>query len=313
MTQPQVHYITVASEHSGQRLDNYLLREYKNLPKSRLYRIIRKGEVRVNKKRASPDYRLNANDVLRMPPIKIEKAPTKQLKLDPQLAKLLTDRILYEDKQLLVLNKPAGLAVHGGSGLHFGVIEAFRAMRPQEKSLELVHRLDRETSGCLVIAKKTSALRECHAIWRDGKLSKTYLLLVKGHWPKDVKFVDQALHKNQLQSGERFVKVTDEGKPSRTLFRIKTRFKQVTLLEAEPMTGRTHQIRVHALHAGHPIVGDEKYGDKDFNKLMRAYGCDRLFLHAHSLSFNLNSMVVPIKVSAPLDDDLAKCLLRLKQ
>jgi 23S rRNA pseudouridine955/2504/2580 synthase len=155
-------------------------------------------------------------------------------------------------------------------------------------------------------------LRECHAVWREGKLSKIYLLLVKGHWPKHLKSVDEALHKNQLTSGERFVKVTDEGKPSKTLFRIKTRFKQTTLVEAEPMTGRTHQIRVHALHAGHPIVGDEKYGDKDFNKLMRAYGCDRLFLHAQSLSFRLSTHAEVIKVVAPLDDDLLRCLARLQ-
>jgi 23S rRNA pseudouridine955/2504/2580 synthase len=311
MIQSKVHYLAVSPEHAGQRLDNYLLREYKQLPKSRLYRIIRKGEVRVNKKRVDPDYRLQAHDQIRMPPLKLELQPTKQLKIDPKLSKLLTDKILYEDKQLLIINKPAGMAVHGGSGLRFGVIEALRAMRPQEKHLELAHRLDRETSGCLLIAKKPSVLRECHMLLREGKMTKVYLLLVKGHWPKHLNEINESLYKNQVQSGERMVRVSEDGKQSQTLFRIKSRFKETTLLEAEPKTGRTHQIRVHALSAGHPVVGDDKYGDKDFNKLMRAYGCDRLFLHAQSLEFSLSTQSGTIKAFTPLDETLQQCLKRL--
>lgn len=307
--QQTVTWITVESEQAGQRLDNFLRSRCKDLPKSHLYRIIRKGEVRVNKKRADPDYRLIAGDVVRVPPMRVSvstPATPKQGTIN-----LLQQQILYEDIGLLVVNKPSGMAVHGGSGISLGVIETLRAARPQQKSLELVHRLDRETSGCLLIAKKTSALRSLHDQLRNNAMKKTYLCLVQGTWPANIKKVAAALEKNQLRSGERMVNVSENGKKALTEFQIIQRFAQVTLLEARPHTGRTHQIRVHAVHAGHPIVGDDKYGDKDFNKLMRAYGCNRLFLHASALQFVLPDSGETISVKAELPADLEKCLQRL--
>lgn len=291
----QVHFIKVDPQFEGQRLDNFLHTRYKELPKSRLYRIIRKGEVRVNKKRVDPDYRIQPNDVIRMPPLKdamrVKNLPTK---ISHEMSDLLNSRILYEDKQLLVINKPSGLAVHGGSGVKAGVIELLRMMRPHDKYLELAHRIDRETSGCLLIAKKPSILKSIHELFREAKAKKKYTLLVKGQWPLKLTKINEPL----------------EGKISITTFKIIKKFEKTTLLEAFPETGRMHQIRLHAMHAGHPLVGDDKYGDKDFNVFMRAYGCSRLFLHAASLSFSLEDK--KFNIEAPLEEDLAKCLKRLK-
>jgi len=291
----QVHFLTVDPQFAGQRLDNYLHTRYKELPKSRLYRIIRKGEVRVNKKRVDPDYRICANDIIRMPPLKdavrVKNLPSK---VSHEMGDLLNSRILYEDKQLLILNKPSGLAVHGGSGVRAGIIELLRMMRPHDKYLELAHRIDRETSGCLLIAKKPSILKIFHELFRDAKIKKRYVLLVKGKWPLKTTKIDEPL----------------EGKLSRTTFKILQKYANTTLLEAFPETGRMHQIRIHAQHAGHPLVGDDKYGDKDFNYFMKAYGCERLFLHAASLSFSLDEK--KFNIEAPLEEDLEKCLKRLK-
>lgn len=303
----QVTWITIDAEQAGQRIDNFLRTRCKDLPKSHLYRIIRKGEVRVNKKRVDPDYRLNSGDLIRVPPLHLKETaiPAKPKQSTIQF---LEQHVLFENTGLMVINKPSGMAVHGGSGISLGVIETLRAARPQQKLLELVHRLDRETSGCLLIAKKTSVLRSLHEQLRNNAMKKTYLCLVQGPWPEKIKKISASLEKNQLRSGERIVNVSDNGKESLTEFKIIERFAQVTLMEARPHTGRTHQIRVHAAHAGHSIVGDEKYGKNDFNKLMRAYGCHRLFLHASAIQFELPDTNEKMTITAELPDDLKKCL-----
>lgn len=305
--------VTIEERYANQRIDNFLIGRLKGLPKSRIYRIVRKGEVRVNKKRIKPDYRLQEGDEVRIPPMHLEPAATQKSAPSPGLQSLIEKSILYEDQGLIVINKPAGVAVHGGSGISFGVIEILRCVRPNEKVLELVHRLDRDTSGCLLIAKKASVLRELHELLRKGLLEKTYWALACGHWPKGLNLVDAPLRKNQLQSGERIVDVHQQGKAATTEFRVLQRFEDATLIEAKPQTGRTHQIRVHALYAKHPLVGDEKYGDKDFNKKFREYGCKRLFLHAYSLKFTLSSISQPLEITADLSLDLQGCLEQLKQ
>lgn len=308
-----IQHLTVAADQVGQRLDNYLLSRLKGLPKSRLYRIIRKGEVRVNKKRVKPDYRLEIDDVIRVPPVRLS-APTEKITPNEKLAVLFEKSIIFEDKNFLAINKPSGIAVHGGSGIQLGVIETLRALRPKEKFLELVHRLDRDTSGCLLIAKKSSILKELHELLRTGgAIKKTYLALVVGHWPASLKKIDVPLHKNQLQSGERIVRVHQEGKNCLTEFRPIQSFADVTLIEAMPITGRTHQIRVHAQYAKHPIIGDEKYGDKLANKKMRELGCKRLFLHASELAFYLPSIEQRFQLKAELPPDLSHCLEQLKK
>jgi 23S rRNA pseudouridine955/2504/2580 synthase len=308
-SKPQIW--TIDADHAGQRVDNFLISRLKGLPKSHLYRILRKGEVRVNKKRIKPDYRLQAKDNLRIPPLRLSVGSEAPPIPSQSAQSLLTQRILYEDANLLVINKPAGMAVHGGSGINFGVIEALRHMRPKERNLELVHRLDRDTSGCLLLAKKPSILKQLHELMRNGHIEKLYVTLVKGYWPKDRYSVDAPLKKYELRSGERMVNVHPEGKTALTEFQVIKRFATTTLLEAHLKTGRTHQIRVHAKHVGHPVVGDEKYGDKEFNKELRKQGCKRLFLHASSLAFTLPEAEQPIKVTAELDADLQACLARL--
>lgn len=307
-----IQYLTVDIDHIGQRLDNYLLSRLKGLPKSRLYRIIRKGEVRVNKKRVKPDYRLHEGDVVRVPPLQLSIAHKKKPP-NETLAVLLEKAIIFEDKNFLAINKPSGIAVHGGSGIQLGIIESLRAIRPQQKYLELVHRLDRDTSGCLLIAKKSSILKALHELLRTGTIKKTYLALVAGHWPKTLKKIDAPLHKNQLQSGERIVRVHQEGKNSLTEFSPIEYFSNTTLVEAKPLTGRTHQIRVHAQHAKHPIIGDEKYGDKMANKKMRDLGCKRLFLHASQLEFTLPSVEQNFILKAELPINLSNLLKKLQK
>lgn len=273
--------------HAGQRIDNYLITRLKGAPKTLVYRILRKGEVRVNKGRIKPDYRLQAGDVVRIPPVRLA-APNEPALVGQGILNALQASILYEDKGLIVVNKPAGLAVHGGSGLNFGVIEAMRQLRPECDQMELVHRLDRDTSGCLMIAKKRSMLRHLHAALRGDGVTKCYMALVRGRWPASTRRVHAPLQKNNLRSGERMVEVNVEGKESLTEFKVMQRFGDVaTLVEARPITGRTHQIRVHARHAGHPIAGDPKYGDDEFSHSIREVGGKRLFLHAYSLSVEL--------------------------
>lgn len=286
-TQTQVQWLEVSPAYAGQRIDNFLRTQLKGAPKSLIYRILRKGEVRVNKGRIKPEYKLQAGDLIRVPPIRLaEKAEVENF-AQPLLEKLEA-AIIYEDKGLIIVNKPAGIAVHGGSGVSAGIIEAFRQLRPEAKELELVHRLDRDTSGLLMIAKKRSMLRHLHAQLRGDGIDKRYLALVRGNWPASKKSVSAPLLKNNLRSGERMVEVNPEGKEALTQFKVLNRFSNIaTLVEVSPITGRTHQIRVHAKYAGHAIAGDPKYGDEAFTKLIRSFGGKRLFLHAYSLTITL--------------------------
>ncbi|HKM38250.1 MAG TPA: 23S rRNA pseudouridine(955/2504/2580) synthase RluC [Thiopseudomonas sp.] len=279
--------LEVSAGLEGQRIDNFLLARLKGVPKTMIYRILRKGEVRVNKGRIKPDYRIKEGDIVRVPPMRMTQAD-EPAPLAKGLLERLEAAIVYEDKGLIVLNKPAGIAVHGGSGLTYGVIEAFRQMRPICKEIELVHRLDRDTSGLLLIAKKRSMLRHLHEAFRDDKVDKRYMALVRGRWPASRKQVDAPLQKSSVRSGERLVEVNPEGKEALTLFKVIRRFADyATMLEASPITGRTHQIRVHALYAGHAIAGDTKYGDEGFSSEIREMGGKRLFLHASDLKFTL--------------------------
>ncbi len=307
---PQVRLLVIDAEQQGQRIDNFLKTQLKGVPKSLIYRILRKGEVRVNKKRIKPEYKLVAGDEVRVPPVRV--AEENELP-SPKLSSIqaLESMILFEDEVLIVLNKPAGMAVHGGSGLSFGVIEGLRALRPDARFLELVHRLDRDTSGCLLIAKKRSALKSLHEQLRLKTMRKQYSALVRGQWQAHVKVVNAPLLKNVLQSGERIVRVNSEGKPSETRFHILKRYADATLVEASPITGRTHQIRVHTLHAGHPIACDDKYGEPQFDALMRELGLQRLFLHASRLTFQHPVDHCELTMEAPLDPHLQQVLNRL--
>ena len=280
----EVRHFDVTEEEAGQRLDNYVRRHLSDLPRSRVYRVIRKGEVRVNGRRASPDVRLKAQDRVRIPPVR-QVPPTAPGGPAGGVGSRIEAAIVYEDERLLVLDKPAGIAVHGGSGLSFGVIEALRAVRPGER-LELVHRLDRDTSGCLLVARHAGTLRTLHALLREGAFEKRYLTLVKGHWQHGASRIDVPLRTDTRVGGERTVRAAPGGKSAVSDFRPVQFFgRTATLLEVTLHTGRTHQIRVHAAHAGHPVAGDEKYGDAAFNRELAALGLKRMFLHAHSVSF----------------------------
>lgn len=308
--QQEVRWHTVSAEESGQRVDNFLIAQLRGVPKSLVYRIVRKGEVRANKKRIKPDYKLKEGDLIRIPPVKVSERPELPSANLEQVA-ALEHAIVYEDDALMLINKPSGLAVHGGSGLQFGLIEGLRALRPKEKSLELVHRLDRDTSGLLLVAKKRSVLRSLHEQLRNKEMNKQYLALVRGQWQKRVRSVEAPLKKNTLKSGERIVRVDSEGKASLTRFRIHQRYKEGTLVEASPVTGRTHQIRVHALHAGHPIAKDPKYGDESFDNAMSERGLNRLFLHAWQLRFLHPVTGKDVAFEAPLDENLTSTLEQL--
>jgi 23S rRNA pseudouridine955/2504/2580 synthase len=305
-----VQLLEVAPEFAGQRIDNFLRTQLKGAPKTLIYRILRKGEVRVNKGRIKPEYKLQAGDVVRVPPLRLaERDEPAPLALG--LLERLEKAIVYEDKALIVLNKPAGIAVHGGSGLNYGVIEAFRQLRPDAKDIELVHRLDRDTSGLLMIAKKRSMLRHLHEALRGDGVDKRYMALVRGNWPAAKKKISAPLLKNNLRSGERMVEVNPEGKEALTVFRVLRRFGEfATLVEASPITGRTHQIRVHAKHAGHSIAGDSKYGDEDFTREIRDLGGKRLFLHAYALTVPLPEGG-ELKLEAEVDDIWERTLERL--
>ncbi|MDB4990909.1 MAG: Pseudouridine synthase [Myxococcaceae bacterium] len=306
---PVARFVTVGAEHDGQRVDNYLRTELKGAPKSLVYRILRTGEVRVNKGRAKPDSRVHTGDIVRIPPLRLsEEVPVR---VGGSLEQTLIDAVLYEDDQLLVLNKPSGLAVHAGSGVKVGVIEALRALRPETKGLELAHRLDRETSGVLVLAKDRPMLMELHELLRGDGVHKTYLTLVQGNWPDKLSKVDAPLEKNTLRGGERLVEVRLDGKPSLTLFRVIQRFSEATLVEASPVTGRTHQIRVHAQHAGHPIAGDDKYGDAAFDRSLKSKGLSRLFLHAARIEIP-RTQGRSLTIDAPLPEELQRVIRALQ-
>lgn len=313
--QTGVHRIRVEENYAGQRLDNFLLNYLKGVPKSMIYRIVRKGEVRVNRGRVAINYRIQAGDEVRIPPVRRETTPASPdaAKIPSKLREQIENSIIHEDKRLLVINKPAGIAVHGGSGIRQGVIEILRALHPAGGELELVHRLDRETSGCLMITKRRSALRTLHELIRQDAVTKRYLALVKGAWPESAKSVDVPLLKNTLKSGERIVTVDAAGKPSRTDVRIVERFDDfATLLELELRTGRTHQIRVHTQYSGHPIACDGKYGDTEFNQKMRKSGLSQMFLHARELAFRWPENGERCHYVAPLPDALQQSIKRLR-
>lgn len=307
-----VEKVEIAADQAGQRIDNFLLTYLKDVPRSQVYRILRRGEVRVNKGRIKPHYRIQAGDHIRIPPLVREIAPTV---IAPNKAiERISNAVLYEDDRVLIINKPSGMAVHGGSGLSFGIIEALRAWRPEAPFLELVHRLDRETSGCLVIAKTRNALRQLHTLLREDStadMDKRYLALVKGKWQGGSRDVNVPLQKNLLSSGERLVKVNRAGKASLTRFRPLSISPLASLVEAQLFTGRTHQVRVHAMHINHPIAGDTKYGDEVFNRDMREHGLKRLFLHAWRLEFTLQEPRQKIIVTAPLDSSMQQVLQKL--
>ncbi|MFP3028961.1 MAG: 23S rRNA pseudouridine(955/2504/2580) synthase RluC [Arsenophonus sp.] len=311
--QNQVQFITIDNDEAGQRIDNFLLTHLKGVPKSKIYCIIRKGELRINSGRIKHEYKIQAGDLIRIPPV--WQVETQRNIISAKFDKVaeLINYILYEDEHLLVLNKPSCMAVHGGSGINFGVIEALRTLRPKARFLELVHRLDYETSGVLLIAKKRPALRELHQQLRLKKMQKQYLALVKGQWPQHMKVIQTLLLKSILQSGKRIVKVADDGKYSETHFKIEEPFSNTTLVNATPITGRTHQIRVHAQYAKHPIAYDHHYGDRYFNQQLTITGLKRLFLHASSLMFIHPASGEKLTFKAPLDQQLKSCLATLRK
>jgi 23S rRNA pseudouridine955/2504/2580 synthase len=303
---PGVRLVRVADDRDGQRVDNFLAGQLKGVPRSLVYRLLRTGQVRVNGRRAKPDTRLAAGDEVRIPPVRVSAAETGVPPMP--LARRIAQATIFEDRDFLVLDKPAGIASHGGSGVSFGAIELLRAARPGE-NLELVHRLDRDTSGVLVIARRRAALTALQARIREGSVTKQYLALLCGR-PARARFeVNVPLRKSVLQGGERMVRVDDAGKPALTVFRIREAYAAAALAEVTLYTGRTHQIRVHAAHAGHPLAGDDKYGSRDCNRRLRECGLQRLFLHAARFEFDLGERAYAF--SAPLPDDLREVLARL--
>jgi 23S rRNA pseudouridine955/2504/2580 synthase len=298
LNKPRVTWLEVGEESAAQRIDNFLLRTLKGVPKSHVYRVLRSGEVRVNSGRVKPEYRLQVGDKVRVPPVRTASPK-------PPVPRLLALSVVHEDAALLVIDKPSGVAVHGGSGVSYGVIESLRAERPQAKVLELAHRLDRDTSGLLIVAKKRAALVELHRMLREGEVEKTYIAVVKGN-PAQASFeLREALHKHVTASGERRVSVHEGGKAALTRVRVLKRGKDASLLEVRLLTGRTHQIRVHLAHAGHPVLGDDKYGDFALNRELAKQGVKRLFLHARKLAFEHPTEKRRLQLEAPLPRDMA--------
>ena len=303
-TPTKVRKVSIDADGAGQRIDNFLRRELPGVPKGRLYRLLRRGEVRVNSGRVRAEYKLQAGDEVRIPPAWINKegAPPS-----PKMSAAILDHVLFEDKRLLVIDKPTGIAVHGGSGISHGVIELLRHARPDLHDLSLVHRLDRETSGCLVLAKRRSALRALHAKFRDGVVEKNYIALAVGDWQLGEQLIDAPLLVRHRQGGERYVIVDEEGKQAQTRIKLSRRYGKYSLLQCSPLTGRTHQIRVHAQAAGFPLLGDERYGDEDANYQAKKEGLPRLFLHAQSIAFPDESGN-DLHFTAPLAEDLERFL-----
>ncbi|MEC7306711.1 23S rRNA pseudouridine(955/2504/2580) synthase RluC [Vibrio crassostreae] len=307
----QVQFVDIDEDMAGQRIDNFLRNQLKNIPKSMIYRIVRKGEVRVNKKRIKAEYKLKAGDLVRIPPVTIEEkveenVPSTKLNKVSELEQC----IIYEDDHMLILNKPSGTAVHGGSGLKFGAIEALRALRPDARFLELVHRIDRDTSGILLVAKKRSALRHLQAQFREKTVQKYYFALVMGEWKNSCKVVNAPLLKNEVNS---IVRVNPNGKASETRFKVLEKFQEATLIQASPITGRTHQIRVHTQYTGHPIAWDDRYGDRRFDAYTGKVGLDRLFLHAANIKFTHPGSEEKMDISAPMERRLEKALTGLRK
>lgn len=305
-----VQWVTVDEDNDGQRVDNFLLAQLRGVPKSIIYRVVRKGEVRVNKGRVRPDTRLRAGDQVRIPPV-TRKQKADAVAPGARVQGVMEAAVVFENDQMLVVNKPSGIAVHGGSGLSFGLIEVLRAARPSARFLELVHRLDRDTSGLVMVAKKRSALRYLQDELREKRIRKTYHALVAGSWPAGVDRVDAPLLRYEMPNGERRVRADDAGKPSLTTFRCLRRFQGYSLVEARPVTGRTHQIRVHGALAGHPIAGDDKYMDDVSLKAFRAVGGQRLMLHAWALEFTLPGSGEPMRLEASYDEAFNDVLQKL--
>ena len=308
--QQGVSFITVDDDHADRRLDNFLIGYFASLPRTRIYRMIRKGEVRVNKGRIKQNYRLQTGDTVRVPPMYLstqEKPSTPPEKL----SELIGNSIIYEDDYLIAINKPSNIAVHSGSGVQYGVIEILRAQRPETDFLELIHRLDRATSGCLLIAKGHKTLRGMHGILKSGHVKKNYLALLKGQLTDTMRTVDVPLNKVSTESGDRMVRIDNAGKQALTHFHSQEHFRVASLSRIELVTGRTHQIRVHAAYIDHPLAGDEKYGDWEFNRAMKKLGLKRLFLHAETLSFEMPDTGKQIELKAPLPDELDQFLKKL--
>jgi len=304
---PQVIYVEINEDNCDQRLDNFLIARLKGVPKSRIYRIVRKGEVRVNKGRVDVKYRLAAGDIVRIPPVRVAER-TEESYVPQGLQEALKLGILYEDDGFMIINKPAGFAVHGGSGVSSGIIEGLRLIRPEARFLELVHRLDKDTSGCLLIAKKRSALRKLQEFFRNSQIQKTYQALLSGQWGRKKLIVTAPLLKNVSKGGERIVVISPSGKSAETLFRRLQLFRNATLVEASPKTGRTHQIRVHAASLGHPIIGDDRYGVDEINKTFKNKCYKRMFLHAETLKFQHPVTDLPMSTTAPLPLQLINVL-----
>lgn len=305
-----VRYVDVDAVRAGQRLDNFLLGQLKGIPKSHVYRVLRRGEVRVNSRRAAPDYRLQAGDRVRIPPLR-QRAPADAARAEG--FEWLGARVLYEDDDLVVLDKPAGLPVHGGTGISVGLIEALRALRPEQPTLELVHRLDRDTSGCLLIAKTRPTLLALHEMLREGRIEKRYLALVKGRWRGGARRISVPLARERKRGGARLVDVDDAGRAAESQFTPKGYYGPGTLMEVTLYTGRMHQARVHAAYTGHPIAGDDKYGEREFNRELESLGLRRLFLHAAQVRFAHPAKGARIEINAPLPPELKTLLERLRE
>ena len=303
---PHAHYRDIDAGSVGQRLDNFLLGALSGVPRSHVYRLIRSGQVRVNSGRVRAGYRLKAGDRVRVPPV--YRRGAKPVEVPSNRVRWLAGRILYEDRRILVLDKPAGMPVHAGTGVDFGCIEALRSLSPELRAADLAHRLDRGTSGCLLVAKRRAALRQLHGLLRGGAMDKRYLALARGRWPRRISKVDASLS-TRRRGGETFVRSDPEGKRSLSRFRVVERYGgQATLVEVATGTGRTHQIRVHAAHAGHPLAGDPRYGDARFNAMLSAKGLKRMFLHSHALAFDWPGSGEAFAVSSPLPPELTAIL-----
>jgi 23S rRNA pseudouridine955/2504/2580 synthase len=309
---PKVQLVGITEDQSDQRLDNFLIARLKGVPKSRIYRIVRKGEVRVNKGRVDVKYRLVTGDIVRIPPVRVAERSEDQY-IPHGLQSALQQSVLFEDDGFLVINKPAGYAVHGGSGVSSGIIEGLRLIRPEAHFLELVHRLDKDTSGCLMIAKKRSTLKLLHDLFRENNIHKTYMALLAGQWGRKKLIVTAPLLKNSGKGGERIVVISQAGKEAETLFRRLKVFSDSTLVEALPKTGRTHQIRVHAASLGHPIIGDDRYGRDDINLKFKGRGYKRMFLHAEKLKFQHPVTGEQLTILAPLPQQLNDLLKHEEQ
>ena len=305
LSKDSVTWLEVGEESEGQRIDNFLLRIAKGVPKSHIYRVLRSGEVRVNKGRVQAEYRVKPGDRVRVPPMRTAERPAQAAVPAREF------EIAFEDEALIVVDKPSGIAVHGGSGVSFGVIEQLRRARPLAKFLELAHRLDRETSGLLVVAKKRLALTKLHDMFRDGGINKRYLALVKGRWRNELQHVKLPLHKYLTAEGERRVSVDAEGKAAHSIVRLVARWENFSLVEVELKTGRTHQIRVHLSHLGFPIAGDDKYGDFPLNKDLQKAGLRRMFLHAARLALPHPLSGAPVELESPLPDELSSFIAQL--